>query len=305
MSWAIVAGAVVTGGIGAVVANNTKPKPADPGETAGEVLDAKLQYAPDIFAAESSNAYGRPAYQDLQLRLLNEALYGKGAEQLNLTDLGKKLAGDMAEQNRIAQTTQRQNELADVENLGGRYLDAINQANPELTALRSKIGQAGMDALDRQYDTEMTAEDMRNATQGARQGYADRGMFRSNPSVAAEVLQTDRYRRYLEDRAFAQQQQDRNFALGAGQFTAATSTDPLQAVLGRPGHNIANNAQALAQAGSTTTGGPQYYDPFGAGYSQYAGQVYDSGVQNQDFYGGLFGGIVGGLGQIGGSYFGG
>jgi hypothetical protein len=227
------------------------------------MLEAKIDLAPEVFRAESSEQYGQPAYAKLAQDLMNSSLYGEEGEGLTLVELGKKLAADTADQNRISQTAQRENELADVENLGGRYMDAIDEANPELTALRSKIGTAGSEALDRTYDTEMTAEDIRNATQGARTGYADRGMFRSNPSVAAEVLQTDKYRRYLEDRAKGHEQMDRNFALGAGQFTAATSTDPLQAVLGRPGHNIASNAQALGQAGyNAGQGQPNYYDPF-------------------------------------------
>lgn len=279
-----------------VAANSNKVKAPPPAETAGDILDAKVQYAPDVFAAESSQQYGQPAYARMNQNIQNELLFGEAGAGLNQVEAGKRLAAEMAEQNRISQDAQRENELANVENLGGRYMDAINQANPELTALRSKIGEQGMEALGRTYDTRMTDEDMRNATQGARQGYADRGMFRSNPSVAAEVLQTDQYRRYLEDRARGHEQQDRQFALGAGQFTATTSADPLQAVLGRPGHNIANNAQALGQASmNAQNSAPGYYNPFDSAWQTQQELKYGAAVNNQEMYNGVYGGIISGI----------
>lgn len=273
----------------------------EPAETSREVLQAKVDLAPRIYAAESSTAYGRPAYQDLELRLLNQGLYGQGTESLPIVDLGKKLAADMAEQNRIAQTAQRQNELADVQNLGGAYMEAIDEANPELAQLRAALGKSGMEALGRSYETTPSEEGLRDARQRARQGYADRGMFRSNPSVGAEVLQTEKYRHYLEDRARTQEDMDRRYALASGQLVGGMSQDPLQAVLGRPGHNIGNNAMAMGQSAATTMGRPQYYDPFDSVYQQHYGGQLQADISNQEFQGGLWGGLLGMGGRLGGA----
>lgn len=133
-----------------------------------------------------------------------------------------------------ATTSQRGNDLADLQRFGGDYAQALGGASSAYGAIDDTVqagpGNALLDylnaaagpsdirtELERQALEELqaggnlTASEQRGVQQGARAAYSDRGLVMSNPAIADEFLQRDLYSRQ-------RQNERRGFAVGARQL---------------------------------------------------------------------------------------
>ena len=272
------------------------PAPRNLAEEGRETLETQIQLAPDLFAARASEEYGDPAYQRLQMRMLNESLFGDGTTP-GILDLYGRAATRTGETESATNTQRRLADVADIEAMGPRIQSALRSANPEqyalLDQLSAEASAAGPTALetrlreqalaDLELGGQLTPEQERMAIQDARQAFNDRGMLRGNAAMSAEVLNrfTARDSREQQRRQFAGQVaglerqgmgMDRGFRAQTVGMWGATQADPVMAITGR--QSLAPNAAMMQQgsAGSMYGQTGQYFNPF----SGYAGDLYNT-----------------------------
>lgn len=242
-------------------------------ETA-DTLKAQVDLAPDIYAAESSEEFGQPAYARMQLGIQQEMMPALNAVS-----------------NQITSAT-RGADVADVERYGSQMSEAFKAANPELfaqlEAIEKRAAEAGPTEIERQMEAKaldrlklggnLTPEEAWRADQDIRGAYSERGRVQGNAAISSEILNRYGLRRAREDDAHALatgvnqmlragDDADRNFHLRAGQLRAGAGVDPSLAVLGR-----ASTVSTPAAQGQTGRTGPEWFDPM----SPYAADLYNT-----------------------------
>lgn len=110
------------------------PPPRDIAQEGRDTLQTQISLAPQQFAAESQYA---PQYAQLYQDILNQSLFGQGGILQSYEASTPRLGQIQAQAN----TQQRLADIGDVEQYGGRAVEAFNQANPQLAALRGQIAQ--------------------------------------------------------------------------------------------------------------------------------------------------------------------
>lgn len=228
------------------------PDPIDPGQSALDYIlgisDPEVQAK--ILEAERR---GRPEYLKLSLQdIAGTALGFEG--QPGTVDILEQITPRISQIQQEALSQQRVADIADVEALGGRAIEAMRAADPEMQALLRNIG--GMAEQSFARAGQVTPQQRRQAEQQARAAYSARGRGTGEASVAAEILGREDVLR--QNRAEARQ--------AAGQYFGmlqATGADPFQAILGRPGtaYGGASQQQGFAAQAATGMQGPQLYDP--------------------------------------------
>jgi hypothetical protein len=124
-----------------------------------DTLKAQTDLAPDVYAAESSDIYGRPAYARLQTAINEENLPA-------LNDLS----------NRLTSAT-RTADIQDVESLAPRAKAAFDSANPEQAALRDALLSSASSELA--LGGQLSEEEKVLGTEAVRSGFLDRGRAKS------------------------------------------------------------------------------------------------------------------------------
>lgn len=289
------------GGGGSVQA----PAPRDYASEGRDTLQAQIDLAPQLFAAEQQF---RPQYAQLDTNILKSIVPQVSALQEQAT------------------TSQRTADIRDVQNLGAAATEAFRNANPQLAkiqdALTARALQGGdsdiMNRLRTQAMTELnrggslSPQEQRLASQSARAAFNARGIARGDAGAFAEALNSDRYSNAREaqrrqfalgvDSADLQRQQYGSNLLGTtGQFLSSTSSDPFQAILGRSA-----TPASVGTAGFSLQSQPQIFNPF----DPYAGGIYASNQQNQmdaatasaANRASTTGSLIGAAGQIAGAY---
>tara|TARA_S200002703_G_scaffold17339_2_gene14318 strand:- start:403 stop:1239 length:837 start_codon:yes stop_codon:yes gene_type:complete len=266
------------------------PPPRDYyGETA-ETLQAKVDLAPRQYDAEATY---RPRYAELDLGILRDSLLGENGLLNTLSEANPQLS---AIENQ-ANTAAREAQIADVERLGSRAVEAIKGANPEAARLQDLLTQRATDQMSTQgvLDPELRRE----YQQSIRGAQSARGMGYGARDIAEEAafssLQADQLRRGRE-----------SFASSVASLNAATQQDPFLAVLGRQGTPV-NTAMGAAGMGQAFNPG-QMFNP----ESAYASDLYNTNYNAQaaaniasaNNKAGLFGGLMGAAGSIGGGFLG-
>ena len=191
---------------------------------------------------------------------------------------------------------QREGDVRDVEALGGRAT----------AAFRESAGTTGLlDKLRTQAEEGLTGDILdprlrREFTQATRAGQRDRGFGYGVRDIAEEsaftAMQADALRR-----------QRQNFAQSVVGTLQATSVDPFQAILNRPGQAMAAGQGAFGQANLTQGGaGPSGMfgmNPYFAGVGDYnanARNAANIGQYNAQM--GLLGGMIQGGASLMGAY---
>lgn len=234
------------------------PPPRDYAKETRDTLEAQIELAPDLYAAEASQEYGRPAYAQLDLEILRDVMKGKDGEQGLLDLYEKDIMPGLSRADVAGLDVSREGDIAAVERLGKRATDAFRSANPEQAALMAE--------LNRQAQADLTAgaslppELARELEQQVRGAQAARGMGFGMADIGQEALVKGLQAEQLQRRrqGFAQQMVGLN---------AATAADPFMAILGRPGVGV-NQAQGVAMQGQGM-GPQQVFNP----ESAYAGSL--------------------------------
>lgn len=116
------------------------PEPRNIAQEGRETLQSQIQLAPQQFAAESQFA---PQYAQLYQDILGRGLLGGNYRSgMSLTDIYGQAAPALGNIQSQSNTQQRLADIGDVEQYGQRAVQAFNQANPELSAIRSQISQS-------------------------------------------------------------------------------------------------------------------------------------------------------------------
>jgi len=270
------------------------PKPRDYAQETRDTMEAQIDLAPDKYAAESSDEYGRPAYAQLDLRVLREVMMGKdgqpGLLELYEQDVMPRLGQAEANARRVA----READIQDVEDLGVRATEAFRAANPEQAALMDELNRQAMSDLE--AGASLPPDLAREMEQQVRSAQAARGMGFGMADVGQEALVKGLQAEQLQRRrqAFAQQIAGMN---------AATAQDPFMAILGRPGLSVGQAGMVAGQGQGFNPG--NVFNP----ESAYAGSLFANnyaGKLNANIAGAnnmtaLAGAGLGAAGDLGGS----
>ena len=219
------------------------PPPRNYGKETRDTLQAQIDLMPDLFAAESKF---QPLYAQMEMDIARDIT----PQMLDLyrTQIDPAL--------RDLQRSQREADVADIEELGPRAVQALDQLDPQKAELMKTMmtkAQEGVDA-----DGRLSGMDRRQYLQdvGGARAAAGFGHGPADAFYAAAELQYGRERRRKENRQNAYQ------ALAMRQ---ATTADPFMAILGRPSQSAAQSSGILAQAQGMGPG--QLFNPESA-YAQ-------------------------------------
>ena len=218
------------------------PPPRNAGKEFRDTLEAQIDLAPELFAAEANPNYGRGAYAQLDLQVLRDTLLGTGGTEGLLDLYENETQPGLARADAAARRVQRESDIRDVAELGGEALAAQQAANPQQAALVDAAQQSALNQLDQDYNARQAQGDIRAAQ-------AARGFGFGVGDVAAEGLFVGRDRQRFN----LGQQQIANAALQ----NTAYQADPFQAILGRPASNAGLGLQQ--QARGLNSG--QVFDP--------------------------------------------
>lgn len=215
------------------------PPPRDYAKETRDTLQAQIDLAPELYAAEASQEYGRPAEARLNLEILRDVMRGSEGTPGLLELYEQDIMPGLARADVAGLDVTREGDIAAVERLGPRATEAFRQANPEQAALMAELnrqaqselaaGAALPPALSRELEQQVRGA---QAARGMGYGMADVGQEALIKGLQAEQLQRRR-------QAFASQ------VVG---LNAATSADPFMAILGKPGVGM-GAAQGFAAQG--------------------------------------------------------
>ena len=233
---------------------------------AQELIDntaAQAKVAPDLYELESSDEFGRPAFAQLDLRVLREVLTGKDG-QPGLLDLYEQDVLPRLNAAEVAgRRVGREGDIRDVEELGVRATDAFKAANPEQARLMEELNTQAMEDLE--AGASLPPSLQRELEQQVRSSQAARGMGYGMVDVGQESLIKGLQAEQLQRRR-------QGFAQQVAGMNAATAQDPFMAILGRPGVTASQGAMIAGQGQSFNPG--QLFNP----ESAYLGSVHASNM---------------------------
>ena len=215
------------------------PPPRDYAKETRDTLQAQVDLAPELYAAEASQEYGRPAEARLNLEILRDVMRGSEGTPGLLELYERDIMPGLARADVAGLDVSREGDIAAVERLGPRATEAFRQANPEQAALMAE--------LNRQAQSELAAGAAlppalsREIQQQVRGAQASRGMGYGMADVGQEALIKGLQAEQLQRRRQA-------FASQVVGLNAATSADPFMAILGKPGVGM-GAAQGFAAQG--------------------------------------------------------
>lgn len=265
---------------------DSKPDTPDPGQSALNYVrgmaDPGLQNA--LLGAEKTY---RPQYAENNVSVAEQSLFGFGTGQRGWLDILGQATPQLGNIQSAANTQQREADLADVEQLGGRATEAILNANPQQRALVDALNQNAMNALNN--SERLSFEANREAEQGVRQSLAARGRSNDNIGVFEEALNRESLLNARQDRAQA-------LGLGTAALNQSVAGDPFQAILGRPSNSLQSAmGQQQASMYGAQTATPSLINPdtgvnlaqanyatnvgYTAGMNSLYGQMYGAGIQ--------------------------
>jgi len=205
------------------------PPPRDYGKETRETLEAQIALAPDLFAAEASQEYGRPAEARLNLQVLRDLMRGSEGQPGLLELYERDIMPGLARADVAGLDVSREGDVAAVERLGQRATEAFRQANPEQAALTAELNRQAMEGLS--AGAGLPPSLSRELDQFIRGGQAARGFGYGIGDFSREAL--------IKGQAAEQMQRNRQgFAQQIAALNAATSADPFMAILGKPGVGI-------------------------------------------------------------------
>lgn len=237
------------------------PDPIDPGQSMGEYLfgknfssfegvtDPELQRR--LMRAESMY---RPQYTAMELADIETMLMGRDGQR-GLFDLFEEQSTRAGEFQRGQDRLQRQEDLATIEELGPRSVEAYRAADPYSAEL-ADLARNQARTLYAEAEGRLSPERAMMAEQAAREASVARGRELDNSSIAAELLNREQVRSNL--RAEARQAGDLAFGQNRGLYG-----DLGAQLLGRNTQSLGlgNELLGRAQWGAMGPMGPQLFDP--------------------------------------------
>ena len=244
------------------------PAPRNYAQETRDTLQAQIDLAPDLYSAEANEAYGQPAYTQLGLRTLQQAMLGGGGQQGLLDMYANNINPRMSEMEAASSTAQRQADLSDVEQYGGRATEALLGADPYKKQISDELSRQALSEL--QAGATLDPSLRREVQQSYRQAATARGMAYDPSSAAEEAyfsgLQAEQLRRTRQQ-----------FAQGALAQRQQLTGDPFMQILGRPGQAFASAQGFGSQGFGVAQTAPRLFSP----ESQYAGDMYQSNMSTQ------------------------
>lgn len=241
------------------------PPPRDYGAETRETLQAQVELAPDLYAAEREFS---PLYADLSAENVRRSLLGvdgKGGLLKTFEDVAPRTQA-LQDQ---AQQAQRRADVRSLEELGAPTIEALRNADPQQKLLMDRLNVAALQDLEAGYglDPALRAE----TEQNVRAAQAARGVGWGNADATAEAFA-------VGERGLALRTQRMLTAQNQARLNAATGADPALAILGRPSQGAAQG-QALLGQGQQQAGnlGPTLFSP----ESPYAADVFNTNFNSQ------------------------
>ncbi len=226
-----------------------QPNKLDYAQQTRDTLQAQLDLAPQLFAAEKQYEPQRAQLQaDIAQQLLPQVL-----------DMYKQASLAGSEVDNAAQTARVANEMGMVQQYAPQIAQTLRDASGNTALLQALNSQAMAGLNGDMIDPQLAAQ----IAQSARAAQAGRGMMTSGaPAVNAEALMG-------AERAIANRNANRQFAGNVVGLNQATGGDPFLSLLGRPsGASVASGL--MGQASGYNPG--QIFNP----ESAYAGNIYAS-----------------------------
>lgn len=269
------------------------PPPRDYGQETRDTLEAQIDLAPELFAAEAE--YG-PKYAQLNLEKLGTTLRGDGVSPGLLALYEEEIAPTLSRVSSADRDSRIAGELGALETYAPRVTSALREASGSAPLLDLLNAQA-QEELAAGADLDPSLE--REISQGVRAGQAARGMGWGQPDVVTEA-----YSRGARGEELRRGR--RNFAANVVGLNQAVSGDPLMAILGRPSQTAAMTPGVAGQAAGMSPG--NIFSP----ESGYASDVYNTNfnadaaarIASGNATAGLFGAGIGAIGKLGGSVIG-
>jgi hypothetical protein len=271
------------------------PPPRDYAKETRDTLQAQIDLAPELFAAEASEEFGRPAEARLNLRVLRDLMRGTDDEPGLLELYERDIMPGLARADVAGLDVSREGDIAAVERLGQRATEAFRQANPEQAALTAELNRQAMEGLS--AGAGLPPSLSRELDEFVRGGQAARGFGYGIGDFSREAL--------IKGQAAEQMQRNRQgFAQQVAALNAATTADPFMAILGKPGVGV-GAGQALAMQGQGMAP-QQVFNP----ESGYAGSLaagnynaaLNANIASANARAAVGAGLMQGLGSIGGGF---
>lgn len=235
------------------------PEPRDYGKETRDTLQAQVDLAPDLFAAEANPEYGRDAYAQLDMQVLRDVLLGKDGQPGMLELYKNEVLPQLSEAEGAARRESVAQDVGIVEDYGAQVNEAFRAANPDQAALMDKLQAQAMEELDAGAGLPPTLA--REVEQNIRSAQAARGFGYGLSDISQEAM-------FTGSAAEALQRRRQQFAQSVAAQQGAAFGDPFLALLGRPGVQINQAAGVAAQAGGMNPG--SIFNP----ESAYAGGIY-------------------------------
>ena len=272
------------------------PPDRDYAKETRESLQAQIDLAPDLYAAEANPDYGRAAYAQLDLDILRDVMTGKDGQPGMLELYENQIMPGLSRADAAGNRVSREADITDVEQLGQRATEAFRSANPEQTALLDRLNQQAMSELD--AGAGLPPALAREIEQQIRGSQAARGMGYGMADVGQEALIKGLQAEQLQRRR-------QQFAQNVIGVNAATATDPFLAILGRPGVQVGQAAGITSQGQGFNPG--SVFNP----ESAYAGSLYannynaklNANIASANAMSGAMSGIAQGVGSAAGGIF--
>ncbi len=245
---------------------------------------------------------GRPAADPAEIARLESEL--SGMEEFTTTEATrgmldlyeKDISPTLSRMDAQALRSQREADIAAVEQLGGRATDALRSADPQQAALVDEMNRQAMEELA--LGGSLSDAQKRNIQQGMRSGQTARGLGTGVGDAVAEALAQ-------AEGAEQQKASRRQFAGQVAGLNQSVKGDPFMSILGRSsGVSPMMAGQMFGQGKSMVPG--QIFNP----ESNYAGGLYGQNAQMKlgaaqataQNKSNMFGAVMGGLGSLGGGW---
>ena len=287
------AAAGIGAALGGIFGGSKKSKAVvrDPLAEYEAMYKTQLKYADPLYEADKKYT---PLYTDLELANQERSLFGTQGGQGGVLDMLTRAQPQIDELTRKSTAYQREGDVRDVEELGGRAT----------ASFRESAGTTGiLDKLKAEAEEGLSGDILnprlrREFQQSVRAGQSARGKGYGIGDIAEESAFTAMQAQQL-------QQEDRRFAQSVVGTLQATSVDPFMAILGRPGQAMAAGAGAFGQASGINTGaGPSGMfgmNDYFAGVGDYNANAQNaSNIAQYNAQQALYGGMI----QAGGSLLG-
>ena len=233
-----------------------------------DTFATQVEQAPERYAME---AQYRPKYDALDMQSFANALFGTDGKRGLLDIYTKDIAPQMSAVDRASQASQREADIAAVEQFGPRATAAMRAVNPEQTQLLDSITRQSTQDVQAGYGLPKGLSDVVN--QSVRSGQASRGLGFGPADAYSETLAQS-------EAANQWHGQNLDRAMRVAATNAATQTDPFLAILGRPASSPAAAQGLLNQglgAGAQSQSVYGRFDPTNA----YAQDLYNTNYNAQ------------------------